>query len=165
MKKLHWLCYLFAFLSCSTSKMVIERPSPDSSSDISHSAAQVSLVKEATKLLGSPYKYGGANPSGFDCSGFTSYVYSKALNMRLNRSSKDQARMGKKVNINDLVPGDLIFFRLSSGSKINHVSLVTENKRGRLIVIHSTSSRGVIKENVMGSPYWKPKIAFAKRII
>ncbi|MBT8190988.1 MAG: C40 family peptidase [Bacteroidia bacterium] len=166
MKKLHWFCYLFAFMSCSTSKFVVDKPSrTSSSSDSSISAAQTSLVKEATKLLGSPYKYGGTNPSGFDCSGFTWYVYSKALNMQLKRTSKDQARMGKNVHVENLQPGDLIFFKFSSGPKINHVSLVTENKRGRLIVIHSTTSRGVIKEDILGSPYWKPKIAFAKRII
>ena len=153
MKKLCCLCFLFVILSCVTPK------------DLSLSNKQTALVKEANALLGSPYKYGGNNPSGFDCSGFTSYVYSKALNIKLNRSSNDQSRMGKKVKISDLEPGDLIFFKLNPDSKINHVSLVSANKGDQLIVIHSTTSRGVIKQDVMASQYWKSRMVFAKRII
>ncbi|MEN0049039.1 MAG: C40 family peptidase [Bacteroidota bacterium] len=113
------------------------------------------IISYAKQHLGTNYKYGGTTVKGFDCSGFTSHVMGE-FNIPLNRTSKDQAAQGKKVAVKNAKPGDLIFF--SKGGRIFHVSIVASNKNGQLQVIHSTSSRGVVVDNITNSKYWSSKI-------
>lgn len=80
------------------------------------------LVVYAAKFLGVPYVWGGTTPRGFDCSGFTQYVYGH-FGIRLNRVSRDQAKQGTYVSRKDLRPGDLMFF----GSPIHHVAIYVGN--------------------------------------
>lgn len=80
------------------------------------------LVVYAAKFLGVPYVWGGTTPRGFDCSGFTKYVYAH-FGIRLNRVSRDQAKQGTYVSRKDLRPGDLMFF----GSPIHHVAIYVGN--------------------------------------
>lgn len=67
------------------------------------------IVEEAKKHIGEPYKWGENGPDSFDCSGFTQYIYNKALSIHLPRASSDQLNFGKLISISDLLPGDLIF--------------------------------------------------------
>ncbi|MEM8523688.1 MAG: C40 family peptidase [Bacteroidota bacterium] len=113
------------------------------------------IIAYAKQHIGVSYKYGGTTPKGFDCSGFTSHVMSE-FNIPLNRTSKDQAAQGRKIVVRNAKPGDLIFF--SKSGRIFHVSIVASNKNGQLMVIHSTSSRGVVIDNITNSKYWYPKI-------
>ncbi|MEL6845503.1 MAG: NlpC/P60 family protein, partial [Bacteroidota bacterium] len=62
-------------------------------------------------------------------------------------------------------PGDLIFFSKNGRGKISHVALVVDHDREGISVAHSTTSRGVIVENISNSRYWKPKIKFARDVI
>ncbi len=122
------------------------------------------VVDFADQFQGIKYKYAGKSPkTGFDCSGFTSYVM-KHFNIELSPSSKMQEKQGKKIRVSDVKPGDLIFYRRSSMGKVFHVSLVVSNKRDGITVIHSVS-RGVVKENISTSSYWKPKISSARDVI
>ncbi len=105
-----------------------------------------SLLAYAHLYLKCPYRGGGTSPSGFDCSGFTSFVYSN-FGYRLNRSSGTQVENGIKVDRNDLLPGDLVFFkgRNASASRIGHVGIVTSvNGDGSFSFIHSAVQTGVI---------------------
>ena len=113
------------------------------------------IISYAKQHLGTNYKYGGTTVKGFDCSGFTSHVMGE-FNIPLNRTSKDQASQGKKIAVKNARPGDLIFF--SKGGRIFHVSIIASNKNGQLQVIHSTSSRGVVIDNITSSQYWHSKI-------
>lgn len=67
------------------------------------------IVKEAKTHIGEPYKWGDNGPDSFDCSGFTQYVYNKALGIHLPRLSYDQLKFGIPIPISDLEPGDLVF--------------------------------------------------------
>lgn len=122
------------------------------------------LVKEGEKLIGTKYRYGGTTPKGFDCSGFTGYVYDK-VEMNISRSSSAQAKLGKEVPIKKALPGDLIFFTGTGRNKISHVAMVVSNDKEGLFVIHSTTSKGVRKDNISTSTYWKPKMLFVRQII
>ena len=124
---------------------------------------QKAIIQTAKSLINSNYKYGGKSPSGFDCSGFTQYVFKKALNIKLPPSSKLQSKKGKTVKLKKTRPGDLIFFKRSG--RINHVGIVYKADKKSLWVIHSTSSKGVILEDINRSSYWKSKIYSIKRII
>lgn len=135
----------------------------DNSKVVDHGNPVKELVQTARSLLGNPYKYSGCKPGGFDCSGFTSYVYKSALDLELLRSSSAQATLGKEVKRRKAKPGDLIFFKKKG--RIFHVAMIIENHKDKLLVIHSTSSRGVIIEDIDQSEYWSSKKYFIKRVI
>lgn len=116
------------------------------------------IVDHAVELLGIKYKYGGDRPrEGFDCSGLTRYLYQNA-GLDLPRVSRDQAGLGEVQSFDDARPGDLVFYRRGRPGRVFHVSIVVEVNPGELWVVHATSSRGVIRENILASSYWKPKI-------
>ena len=105
------------------------------------------LVDEAKKYLGTRYKYGGASPSGFDCSGFTMFLY-KQIGISLPHTATGQWQSGLGTQVystSEMAPGDLIFFNdpsVSRGKACSHVGLYMGNNQ----FIHSSSSRsgGVI---------------------
>ena len=107
---------------------------------------------------GIPYKYGGTDKRGFDCSGFTQTVYRNAFSIQLPRSTETIAKLGRKISKHKLKPGDLVFFRPSR--RYRHVGVFMGNN----IFIHSSTSKGIIKSN-LDNPYWKKKYRFAKRIL
>lgn len=87
------------------------------------SASAQAVLNYAYKFIGTPYVWGGSTPRGFDCSGFTSYVF-RNFGINLPRVSRSQATVGRKVSYSDLQPGDLVFF--GSGS-ISHVGIYIGN--------------------------------------
>jgi cell wall-associated NlpC family hydrolase len=119
------------------------------------------VVAYAKQHVGVNYKYGGATPSGFDCSGFTSHVLGE-FNISINRSSRDQAKQGRSVSLKQAKAGDLIFF--SRSGRIFHVAMVASNRDGNVEIIHSTSSRGVVIDKLNQSKYWFPKIHSIKDV-
>jgi cell wall-associated NlpC family hydrolase len=124
---------------------------------------RLEVADYAEKQLGSSYQYAGRDPRGFDCSGFTYYVL-KEFDVKVSTSSRAQAKEGKKIDLKNVKPGDLIFFKRSSAGKVFHVALVYTNTKKGLEVIHSTS-RGVVIDNISDSKYWKPKISSARNVL
>ncbi len=117
------------------------------------------VVDYAMQFLGCRYVYGGTSPSGFDCSGFTQYVY-KHFGIQLNRSSRDQIYNGVAVSRSELQPGDIMLFS-RSGSTISHVGLYIGNNE----MIHaSTSTTGVIISNI-NSGYYVSGFVGARRLL
>lgn len=156
-----------ASTSCSTSRTHGMRAKSPSSSSARSREYQLrkDIVQYASKYKGTKYKYAGKTPNtGFDCSGFTSYVMD-AYDISLSPSSKLQSKQGARKPVNQAQPGDLVFFRRSGVSDVFHVALVVDASPGSLVVIHSTTSRGVIIEDLMKSTYWKPKISEVRDVI
>lgn len=110
------------------------------------------------ELVGTPYKYGGTTTKGFDCSGFTSYVF-KQFKLDLPRSSSSQAQIGKKVDKDDLRAGDLVFFN-TSGKGISHVGIYVGDGK----FAHSSSSKGVTISKLSESYYVKRYVT-ARRVM
>ena len=111
---------------------------------VSVSASGSEIAAYAKKFLGTPYKYGGTSPNGFDCSGFTRYVYSN-FGASLPHNSASQYGYGTAVSKSELRPGDLVFF--SSSSRISHVgiyvgggSFIHSPQAGESVKISSFSS-------------------------
>lgn len=122
------------------------------------------MVAYAKEFLGIHYRYAGRSPNtGFDCSGFTHFVM-RNFAVNISTSSRGQIGYGKKVELKSVKPGDLIFFRRSSKSRISHVAMVVSNDENGLYIIHSTS-RGVVVDNLMKSKYWRPKIYTARDVL
>ncbi len=114
-----------------------------------------SILDSAYHYLGKPYKWAGNGPDGFDCSGFTRYIYKKN-NYSIPRISRDQHHSAQPVEIDDLLPGDLIFF--SNGHHINHVGIVITNDGQDIKMIHSSTSQGVSISGTKSSSYWRTRI-------
>jgi len=115
------------------------------------------IISTAKSYLGVPYKWGGTTPAGFDCSGFTRYVFA-SQNITLPRVSIDQYGVGTPVSFSNLIPGDLVFFNLTSGKQVSHVGIYIGDNQ----FISATSSKGIA---IYGfTPYWTNAYVGAKRI-
>tara|TARA_Y100001934_G_C12378985_1_gene791111 strand:+ start:3977 stop:4888 length:912 start_codon:yes stop_codon:yes gene_type:complete len=120
-----------------------------------------SIIKWAKTYIGTPYKYGGESRKGIDCSGFTLTILNQ-FGAQLPHSSKLQAQRGEKVKRYKV--GDLAFFGHKKGN-INHVAIIISNYPAPLKVIHATSSKGVMEDDVEKSSYWKPRYLYAVRVL
>jgi probable lipoprotein NlpC len=121
------------------------------------------IIETARSYTGTPYKWGGVNRSGMDCSGLL-YVSFKAGDVNIPRVSRDQAKVGKKIKFRQLEEGDVVFFAMGKRRrKITHAGLVTE-VRGKNDVrfIHASSSVGVVEANIY-TDYYKKKFRKARR--
>ena len=114
---------------------------------------QSELLIYAQKFIGTPYLWGGESPEGFDCSGYTLYVYKK-LNKDLHRTAHEQYLKGKKISEKKIQPGDLVFFKHKG--KIHHVGIITCTSP--LTMIHASSSKGIVTTNIETSSYWSPRL-------
>lgn len=118
------------------------------------------LISFARRFLGTPYVWGGTSPNGFDCSGFTQYVY-KQFGVNLPRISADQARAGKRIGLGDLKPGDMVAWDNSSRNNgADHIAIYIGNgliieapRPGRSVQITSlydTGNAWGVRLNVSG---------------
>lgn len=121
------------------------------------------LINNAMQYNGVRYRGGGTTTEGMDCSGLVTTVF-KSYDISLPRSSFDMAKVGKKLNRNDIQVGDLVFFKTNGKKVINHVGLVTEIKDNEIIFIHSTTQRGVILSSTK-EPYYQRTFAQANRVL
>ena len=135
------------------------RPTPET---VLPSPAAARIVDSARSVLGSPYRYSGADRHGFDCSGLTSFVFA-AAGVALPRTAADQAAFGQWVPLDELAAGDLVFF--STASKTDHVGLVVSSAGEPLRMIHASTSRGVIETEVLRDPYWLDRLRFGRRVL
>ncbi len=129
--------------------------------NVSRRAATVTKVIEAAhNALGKPYVSGDIGKRGYDCSGLTYSIYLNILGIKLNRTSSDQAKNGVAVNKDDLIPGDLVFFR-TSGKGIGHVGLYIGDNN----MIHASSGRKKVMISSLDEAYYKTRYVTARRII
>lgn len=117
------------------------------------------ILREAQKYLGTPYVYGGASPSGFDCSGFVYYVL-KTLGYSPYRTPADQYKHGTFVNKANLQPGDIVFFANTYGNGISHVGIYSGNGQ----FIHSPNSRSTVSYSDLSTGYWAQHYYGARRM-
>lgn len=117
------------------------------------------VIAEAKKHMGTPYRYGGTTPSGFDCSGFIRYVFNKN-GISLPRTAAQQYGVGEPVSKSELQKGDIVFFSHGSG-RINHNGIYIGDGK----FIHSATSKGISISSVNDPYYWGKRYVGAKRVI
>lgn len=133
----------------------------NSSSTSSSGATGSSIVEYAKKYLGYKYVSGGSSPeTGFDCSGFTSYVY-KHFGISISRTSGAQASNGTAVSKSNLQAGDLVIFNNKSNSSVGHVGIYI----GGNTFIHAGSSRTGVITTSLSDSYYSKRYVTARRII
>jgi cell wall-associated NlpC family hydrolase len=119
------------------------------------SDVRMQVVEYAQSFVGTPYRPGGLDPQGFDCSGFTTYVM-KAFDQDIPRRASDQQKDAAKVRVKDAKPGDLVFF--DSGSGVNHVGIVVVNQSGSIKMVHASTSQGIVVTDIESSAYWNKRL-------
>jgi cell wall-associated NlpC family hydrolase len=115
------------------------------------------LVGTALSFRGTPYRNGGADPSGFDCSGFTQYVFAQ-YGMSLPREVRDQFEQGNSVKDDELSAGDLLFFTTVAPGP-THVGIAIGGDE----FVHAPSSTGVVRVEHLSSSYWARRYLGARR--
>lgn len=123
-----------------------------------------SLLDRSKTLLGTPYRYGGSSrKTGFDCSGFVSYVYKEELGIKLPRTTGELLKMDAPVIArSDLEPGDLILFNDRGRGRVTHVGIYMGDDE----FIHSSSKRsGGVRVDKLSNRYWNASYLQAKRVL
>jgi len=115
------------------------------------------LVGTALDLRGIRYRDGGTDPQGFDCSGFTQYVFAR-YGVALPRAVREQYRIGQQVR-DDLAPGDLLFFTTSEPGA-SHVAILVGGDE----FVHAPSSTGVVRVEHLSASYWAQRFLGARRV-
>ena len=117
------------------------------------------LTRTALSLRGTPYRFGGADPSGFDCSGFVQYVFEQH-SVFLPRQVVDLYQVGTPLGPTEVEPGDLLFFStIAPGA--SHVGLALGQKE----FIHAPSERGNVRVERLDSSYWSERFIGARRVL
>jgi len=123
------------------------------------------VISTARTFIGTPYKYGGTTRSGMDCSALLLNSFS-VVKLNLPRSSEAQSKVGTEVSMDELKPGDLVFFATGNKKKeITHVGLITDvRSKDNVKFIHASSSLGVVETNLFAE-YYQKRFLVARRVI
>ncbi|MEJ7138715.1 C40 family peptidase [Amphibiibacter pelophylacis] len=119
-----------------------------------------SMIDTALDYLGVPYRYGGTTARGFDCSGFTRYVFEKTLGITIPRTAAEQAHYAGflKVDRSDLQPGDLVFFN-TMRRDFSHVGIYLGDGK----FVHSPRTGSVVRVDRIANSYWSARFDGARR--
>lgn len=126
-------------------------------------ALSATIIGEAMKYIGTPYRWGGKTPAGFDCAGFVRYVYSK-FGLTLGPSAPSQVKEGKRLKADEIAPGDLVFYGGSRNVKaVGHVGLVTEVSQDGFKFVHASNTG--VRVSSSNEPYYRVRYICACRVI
>lgn len=132
---------------CATRPVVIpERAEP---------GGRKTVVDTAQRMLGTPYRPGGASPRGFDCSGLVRYSFGHA-GIEVPRTAAEQFARARPVGQRALQPGDLVFFK-TRGRKISHVGIYVGQRR----FVHAPSGGKQVSVDSLDDPYWRRRMVGA----
>ncbi len=117
------------------------------------------VVVDALGQIGRPYRYGGATPEGFDCSGLVQYVFGQA-SVVLPRSSREQSDIGRRIHLDRAQPGDLLFYSFT-GKRIDHVAIYLGDGQA----VHAPASGRQVIVAPVAQKYWMNKFVEARDVL
>lgn len=152
-----FLCCLVLFsmmlMGCSSHPPLPGGPLADSRQVV------IKLNAQLHQWVGTPYRYGGLDRNGIDCSGFVYRTFYDRFAVQLPRTTEQLTALGQRVSRDELLPGDLVFFRTGSGSSALHVGIYASNDR----FIHASTRKGVTQSS-LDNVYWKQAYWQARRL-
>lgn len=116
------------------------------------------IVIRAISLLGAPYQWGGSGPKAFDCSGLVYFIHNE-LGIEVPRTAEEQYRAATRVDVDDLEPGDLLFFKIR-GKRVSHVAIYAGSGR----FVHAPQTGRPIELRPLDDGYYRPRLAAAGRL-
>jgi len=122
-------------------------------------ALRYNVTGTALNLRGTPYRNGGSDPSGFDCSGFVKYVFEQN-GISVPRTVGDQFRLGQSIDAGQIEPGDLVFFTTVTPGA-SHVGIVIGGDE----FVHAPSSTGQVRVERLSASYWSSRLIGARRLL
>ena len=134
------------------------RSTPEDERATASTGVRPPVISVAMSFLGTPYRNGGSDPAGFDCSGFVQWVFAQE-GVALPREVKQQYRVGRDVGSGDVKAGDLVFFETVSPGA-SHVGIAL----GGGEFVHAPSSRGVVRVERYTTGYWADRWVGARRV-
>lgn len=156
-------CSLLLLSACShTREQTITQPNvkeiTDQKLDKEHLKIGQQIANLAKLQVGNPYRYGGATPNGFDCSGLVYYTHGK-LGIRTPRTSRQLYSVARPIKLSKLETGDVVFFKLNN-KKISHVGIYIG--KGRFV--HAPNTGRKVSTNQLSDPFWKSRIIGGGRL-
>lgn len=150
----YWLLLIMVILAGCSSH------APPPNGRLSDSITVIAQLNEQLgQWRGTPYRYGGMSRGGIDCSGFVYTTFRDRFDLQLPRTTEAQTDIGTRISKNELLPGDLVFFKTGGGENGLHVGIYdTDNQ-----FIHASTSQGVIRSS-LNNVYWKKVFWQARRI-
>ena len=149
-------CLVLLCSACSTAP--VRAPVTAQSAAQPASKAEI-VLRVAQRQLGIPYRYGGQDPSGFDCSGLVHYVY-QHVGMNVPRTTKTLWSHAIPIRRSQLRPGDLVFFRIKN-RRVSHVGIYT----GSAQFIHAPSPGKRVRYASLDTPYWRERLIRGGRLL
>ena len=157
-QKILLLFIVFFSLCCVQLCAGVKKMTPEQATE-----ARLKLIEEAQTHIGEPYAYGWAGPNKFDCSGFVSYCFKKALKISVSKSSSGIYGSVEKIDDQELEPGDLVFFEAYKNGKVSHVGIYLGDKK--FISAISDGPRTGIQIASLEESYWKKNYMCAGRLL
>ena len=149
-------CLLFLGVGCAP-KVVIQTPAPTLPAQVAPpSTVSTLLLAQFQAWKGVPHRIGGSGRQGVDCSGLMQAVFREAFRMELPRTSREQSRLGQKVDAREMRPGDLVYFIDKGG---DHIGVIVENGK----FLHSSATLGVTLSEL--DAYWWPRLKRVQRVL
>lgn len=146
------ILFMALFLSgCGTKGLKPSQSGQEISPDLGNKVTQTAIRQSGTR-----YKWGGDTPRGFDCSGLVWWSY-KQYGIKVPRVTQDQASFGRKVNLKQARPGDILIFQISSGL---HTALYA----GKGEFVHSPASGKHVRKDKVNTKYWRSRLKGVRRV-
>ena len=155
------LAIVASSVACASSSRAVPRPYPSAAAPVSHAPGSPStpdVVRTALTFAGVPYRNGGIDPDGFDCSGFVQYVMAHH-GIVMPRRTVEQFDVGVAIGEHGVMPGDLVFFETVAPGA-SHVGIAVTPRS----FVHAPKSGGVIRVDSMDAPYWRARFVGARRV-
>ena len=152
------LCFSVGCAGRGARPLPFPQPSPPLGPSPQTSPRAAAVVETALGLQGVPYRPGGTDPAGFDCSGLVAYVLARH-GVLLPRTVAEQFTVGRKVHPAAIQAGDLVFFR-TSGRGASHVGIAVTPEA----FVHAPSSAGTVRVEQLWAPYWSRRFLGARRL-
>lgn len=155
MTKIIVLIFICFLSGCSSQP---QRIMPSTEMSTEGAAVRQRLLVQYREWQGVPYRLGGTDKRGIDCSAFTQVTFRQQLDLHLPRTTRDQVKQGQQISPSNIEPGDLLFYH--SSVKLRHVGIYL----GRGQFLHASTSRGVMISE-LNNPYWIEHFWQARRLV